>query len=251
MATTFAFSVIGDSLAGLSSGTGMAGGSAGWGPPSYLLNAGGAQREFIAAYNAGSGSLSAYASGAAATTSSVVASGSTVASSYLGGVSPQALLQGAMGLLAAPQTKATAGRVAGQIVVGGAATLVAPWTGPMAPVVINGGRLLGGWAGGAIGDWLFNSQVPEEVGPGPYAGEPIPAGPSATPTKEQQDQINAEGEKHGCHTCGTRDPGTKSGNWIGDHQPPTALNPPGNPQNYYPHCRNCSNSQGGRIRWLK
>jgi hypothetical protein len=44
------------------------------------------------------------------------------------------------------------------------------------------------------------------------------------------------------------DPGTKSGNWVGDHQPPTALNPEGTPQVYYPHCLGCSRVQGGRIR---
>src|SRR5262249_7902071 len=92
--------------------------------------------------------------------------------------------------------------------------------------------------------------IPSGVGPGPYAGNPIPAGPSPRPTAEQQGAINAEGEINGCHTCGTSDPGTLSGNWIGDHQPPTALNPTGNPQVYYPQCQGCSNVQGGLVRGL-
>lgn len=93
--------------------------------------------------------------------------------------------------------------------------------------------------------------VPPEVGPGPYAGgEPIPAGPSSTPTPQQQDQINQNGQQNGCHTCGTTSPGTKSGNWVGDHQPPTKLNPPGGSQRYLPQCLSCSNQQGGRVRWI-
>lgn len=95
-----------------------------------------------------------------------------------------------------------------------------------------------------------NSGVPSNVGPGPNAGESVPAGPSARPTKEQQDKINEIGDRDGCHTCGTRDPGTKSGNWVGDHQDPNKLNPEGKPQSYYPQCLNCSNEQGGRVRWL-
>jgi hypothetical protein len=100
----------------------------------------------------------------------------------------------------------------------------------------------------SIGD--TNGNVPSSVGPGPYAGESVPAGPSARPTKEQQDKINEIGDREGCHTCGTKDPGTKSGDWIGDHQDPTKLNPEGKLQRYYPQCKDCSNQQGGRIRWL-
>lgn len=88
------------------------------------------------------------------------------------------------------------------------------------------------------------------VGPGPYAKESIPAGPSARPTAAQQRQINEMGQRNGCHTCGTRNPGTKSGNFVGDHQPPTKLNPPGGQQQYHPQCQNCSNVQGGRVSQL-
>jgi RHS repeat-associated protein len=95
-----------------------------------------------------------------------------------------------------------------------------------------------------------SGNVPSNVGPGPNAGSSVPAGPGATPTREQQGQINDIGNSTGCHTCGATDPGTKSGDWVGDHQPPTKLNPPGNPQRYYPQCKDCSNQQGGRVRWL-
>jgi hypothetical protein len=110
-----------------------------------------------------------------------------------------------------------------------------------------------GAAAGAALDTVYNSapEVPSSVGPGPNAGTPIPAGPSPTPTADQQGQINQEGDINGCHTCGTTDPGTKSGNWVGDHQPPTALNPPGNPQVYYPQCLTCSRIQGGLVRGLQ
>ena len=81
--------------------------------------------------------------------------------------------------------------------------------------------------------------------------ESIPAGPSARPAPGQQTAINEMGKAHGCHTCGATTPGTKSGNWIGDHQPSTALNQPGNPQVYKPQCLGCSQRQGGQVRAAK
>jgi RHS repeat-associated protein len=77
--------------------------------------------------------------------------------------------------------------------------------------------------------------------------ESIPAGPSARPTAAQQSAINEMGEAHGCSTCGATTPGTKSGNWVGDHQPPTALNKDGGPQVYKPQCLQCSRQQGGQV----
>jgi RHS repeat-associated protein len=91
--------------------------------------------------------------------------------------------------------------------------------------------------------------TPDRVGPGPYAKDPIPAGPTPRPTRAQQGRIDESGKENGCHACGAKDPGTKSGHFIGDHQPPNALNPEGGPQVYYPHCLSCSNTQGGHIRW--
>jgi RHS repeat-associated protein len=95
-----------------------------------------------------------------------------------------------------------------------------------------------------------DNPVPSNVGPGPNAGESVPAGPSDRPTKEQQDKINEIGYRDGCHTCGSKDPGSKTGNFTGDHQDPNKLNPHEKPQVYYPQCRSCSNQQGGRIRWI-
>jgi hypothetical protein len=55
-------------------------------------------------------------------------------------------------------------------------------------------------------------EFPPGIGPGPFAGEPIPAGPGKRPNTRQQDQINASGDKYGCHTCGAPDAGTPTGN---------------------------------------
>jgi RHS repeat-associated protein len=107
-----------------------------------------------------------------------------------------------------------------------------------------------------LANTVFNSAnppvppLPPGVGPGPFAGPSVPAGPSPRPTAGQQEAINDAGTQAGCHTCGTTDPDTQSGNWIGDHQPPTAINPPGNPQIYLPQCQGCSNTQGGLVRGL-
>jgi len=75
----------------------------------------------------------------------------------------------------------------------------------------------------------------------------IPAGPSARPTAAQQSAINEMGNAHGCNTCGATSPGTKTGNWVGDHQPPTALNTSGGPQVYEPQCLTCMYRQGGQV----
>lgn len=51
-------------------------------------------------------------------------------------------------------------------------------------------------------------------------------------------------ETYGCHTCGTKNPGTKSGNAIADHQPPQALD---DPKIFLPHCNTCKARQGGQV----
>ncbi|KAA3654442.1 MAG: hypothetical protein DWQ11_04530 [Proteobacteria bacterium] len=85
--------------------------------------------------------------------------------------------------------------------------------------------------------------------PGPNAGDSIPArGPGRDFTPGERDQVNTIGNGTGCHTCGSTDPGTKTGNWIPDHQPPNAMNPNGGPQRLYPQCINCSRTQGGQVR---
>jgi hypothetical protein len=88
--------------------------------------------------------------------------------------------------------------------------------------------------------------------PGPFAGDSIPAhGSDRNFTDEERAQIDAIGYATGCHTCGTKDPGTTSGHFIPDHQPPNALNVDGQSQRLYPHCLSCSLQQGGEVRVQK
>jgi hypothetical protein len=90
------------------------------------------------------------------------------------------------------------------------------------------------------------------IGPGPFAGESIPArGPERNFTAAERSEINRIGAETGCHTCGTKNPGTTSENFVLDHQAPNALTPLGRPQRLYPQCISCSDSQGGSIRALK
>ncbi|MDP3670713.1 MAG: RHS repeat-associated core domain-containing protein [Telluria sp.] len=85
--------------------------------------------------------------------------------------------------------------------------------------------------------------------PGPHAGESVPArGPDRDFTPGERDKINQIGGSSGCHTCGTTEAGTQSGNFIPDHQPPNAINPTDGPQELYPHCLTCSRTQGGQVR---
>jgi len=85
--------------------------------------------------------------------------------------------------------------------------------------------------------------------PGEHAGESIPArGPDRDFTPEERKKINEIGNTTGCHTCGSTDPGTRSGNFVPDHQPPSATNTTGKPQRLYPQCLPCSRKQGGEVR---
>lgn len=88
---------------------------------------------------------------------------------------------------------------------------------------------------------------------GPFAGEGHPAvnGHSRKFTAAEKKAVREEGYTLGCHTCGQKNPGTKSGNFILDHQPANALVPNGWPQTFYPHCIYCSNTQGGIISGMK
>jgi hypothetical protein len=89
-----------------------------------------------------------------------------------------------------------------------------------------------------------NAPTGETLQPGPNAEGSVPASGPRT-TAAQQRAINQLGETNGCHSCGTTNPGTRSGNFVSDHQPPTAL-ANGRPQNLYPQCLNCSRVQGGQ-----
>ncbi|WP_281167662.1 RHS repeat-associated core domain-containing protein, partial [Uliginosibacterium gangwonense] len=92
----------------------------------------------------------------------------------------------------------------------------------------------------------------ETLKPGPFATESIPArGPARDFTLAERQQINAIGYRDGCHTCGSKDPGTKSGDFILDHQTPNALNEQGDPQRLYPHCKRCSLKQAGQVTQAK
>jgi len=86
------------------------------------------------------------------------------------------------------------------------------------------------------------------IGPGPFAGESIPArGPERDFRVNERLQLNEIGSETGCHTCGTKAPGTTTGNFVADHQPPSALNSLNNPQRLFPQCVTCSRIQGGWI----
>jgi hypothetical protein len=81
--------------------------------------------------------------------------------------------------------------------------------------------------------------------PGPYFREGIPArGPSRDFRRGERDAVNELFELHGCHTCGSRIPGTASGNAVLDHQPPTRYNPLRKRQLLLPQCLACSRRQG-------
>lgn len=97
-----------------------------------------------------------------------------------------------------------------------------------------------------IGERFFRRGVPDRpstLHPGPNARESI-SGHRGPPTAAEQRQVNDIMQRNGCHTCGTTNPGTKSGNAIADHQPPQAL---GEPKEFYPHCLSCSRRQGGEV----
>ena len=89
-------------------------------------------------------------------------------------------------------------------------------------------------------------------GPGPFAVEFFFArGPERNFTVREIELNNSNGRKYGCHTCGTFEPGTKLGNFVLDHQNPTALSRPGVSQRIFPQCLSCSQTQGGWVRHLK
>ena len=79
--------------------------------------------------------------------------------------------------------------------------------------------------------------------PGPYAVDSIP-GHRGRPTAAEQRQVNELMERHGCHTCGTKNPGTTSGNAVADHFPPQEL---AEPREFLPHCIDCARRQGGQV----
>jgi hypothetical protein len=100
--------------------------------------------------------------------------------------------------------------------------------------------------------WVHNGVKCKTLKPGKFATESIPSrGKARNFTKDERKKINKIGETYGCHTCGTTVPGTKSGNFIPDHQPPNATVADGTLQQLYPHCKSCSASQGGTLSQMK
>ena len=91
----------------------------------------------------------------------------------------------------------------------------------------------------------------QTLGAGPYAVE----GVSTTRRKVTRShpeywENQTNGIAHGCHTCGARLSGTKSGEWIFDHQPPVStVNGPYRGTGY-PHCDKCRAKQGGMVSQL-
>lgn len=86
------------------------------------------------------------------------------------------------------------------------------------------------------------------IGTGPFAGESLPARDSGRNfTSNERRDINRIGSETGCQTCGTTIPGTPRGNFIIDHQPPSALNYTARAQRLYPQCLTCSLIQGGVV----
>jgi hypothetical protein len=84
--------------------------------------------------------------------------------------------------------------------------------------------------------------------PGRYAGESIAAKGAGYASKKVRQLLRLIMDETGCHTCGTKVAGTKTGLPIGDHQPPNALNGSGGPQRFFPQCAHCSPDQGNEVK---
>jgi hypothetical protein len=84
--------------------------------------------------------------------------------------------------------------------------------------------------------------------PGIFADESLPArNPGREFTTEERGETNRIGSETGCHTCGQFGPLSQRGNFVVDHQPPTAMNWSGAEQRLYPQCVTCSARQGAWI----
>ena len=91
------------------------------------------------------------------------------------------------------------------------------------PIGLNGGENLYRFAPNTQ-SWvdflgLFILEQLLTVGIGPFEEGAIPArGPERNFTQEERKKLNKIGV---WHTCGITDPGTKTGNFVGDYQPNT------------------------------
>ena len=122
------------------------------------------------------------------------------------------------------------------------------------PVAAGGAALTTYGVGvGGVSAYNFSQSIQKNdaVNLGKYAGDSIDARSEARDfTKTERNKINDIGKETGCHTCGSKNSGTKSGNFVPDHQPASAIVPKGTPQQLYPQCINCSRAQGGQIKNL-
>ncbi len=99
---------------------------------------------------------------------------------------------------------------------------------------------------GAEKTWVHNGKKPNTLEVGPFGKKSIPArGPGRGFRTKERKTMNKIGNKYGCHSCGTKNPGTKTLNWILDHQPASAFCPI--IQRLFPHCQSCSRRQGGQV----
>jgi hypothetical protein len=88
------------------------------------------------------------------------------------------------------------------------------------------------------------------IGARPYAVEGVPITAGVRIPQRAQIQIDDIGDFWGCASCGRLDSGLPNrpgggGNWIGDHAGGSKFVRPGSPVMGYPHCVDCSPSQGG------
>lgn len=88
------------------------------------------------------------------------------------------------------------------------------------------------------------------LGAGPNAREGVALKDGDIEAPGVRELINESGNAHGCHTCPARTPGTKDGDWIPDHQPPSGIISLNSPQTAYPHCIDCARRQGGVVSQL-
>ena len=150
------------------------------------------------------------------------------------------VVAGTIGTVVAAVTDATA-----DVGSGGLALIAAP--AQLAAVAIPGNGALQG-----AKNLLSNKSSVDTLKPGEHAGDSTPArGPQRDFTKGERDTVNSAGQETGCHTCGTKDPGTKSGNFVPDRQPPSGVNQNNQPQRLYPQCQGCSRTQGGQVNAAK
>jgi RHS repeat-associated protein len=116
------------------------------------------------------------------------------------------------------------------------------------PIEEFGGRALYVFVGNNPISFLDALGLADTLEPGGNANGSIPAnGPGRNFTPSERGAINQLGQDDGCHSCGSKTAGTKTGNFVPDHQPPSALAKPGQQQRLYPHCLPCSQKQGGEV----